>query len=63
MILEIPKEMRRVDVKTWKWFVKALANPKQVQFSNGSAYYDDNTLVAAKTANDQYFIRVRKSGK
>lgn len=63
MILEIPKEMRRVPKHMFDWFVKALANPKQVQFSNGEGIYDDNTLVAAKTANDQYFIRVRKSGK
>lgn len=60
MILEIPKEMRRVDVKTYRWFVRALANPKLIEYSNGSGYYDDNTLVAAKLNNDQHFIRVKR---
>ena len=60
MILEIPKEMRRVDVKTWKWFLKSMANPQVISYSNGTGYFQDATMVAAKTANEQYFIRVKR---
>lgn len=60
MILEIPKEMRRVDKTTFGWFLKSIANPQVINYSNGTGYFQDATMVAAKTANDQYFIRVKR---
>jgi hypothetical protein len=59
MILEIPKEMKRVDPKTFRWFIRSLPNPQVIDYSNGVGYFQDSTMVAAKTSNEQHFIRVK----
>jgi hypothetical protein len=60
MILQIPSDMRRVSAATYRWFVKSLRNPREMQFSNGTGYYEDERLVAAKFTNDQHYVKVKR---
>lgn len=59
MILKIPSDMRRVDAATFGWFVKKLDKPTVKDYSNGKAWFDRETMVAA-TLGDHHYIKVKR---
>lgn len=50
----------RGHAKTFGWFIKSLANPQVIEHSNGTGWYQDATLVAARLGNDQHYIKVKR---
>lgn len=62
-ILQISKDMVRVDSTTFKWFVKSLGPHRSIKQANGTAHYSDDYMVAAELDAELpiYYIRTKKS--
>lgn len=59
-ILSVPTDMVRVSPSHFAWFIRSIANPRIIPHSNGTAYFQDSTMVAAKFTNDQHYVKVKR---